>query len=64
MNKAIFKTIREAAREGFLNESALRRMYSENKLPGVQVGSRYYVNCEKLKEQLQIPERSLSHVGE
>lgn len=52
----IFKTIRQTAALGIFGETALRRLYKEGKLPGVLVGTRYYVNTKLLREQLQIPE--------
>ena len=49
-------TIPAAAAAGVLPESALRRLKAEGRLPGVQVGNRFYVNLRRLEELVdQVP---------
>lgn len=45
-------TIREAAREGPLTEYALRLLQKQGKLPGVQIGTKFLLNYDKLITQL------------
>lgn len=54
-----FRTIRQTSKE-LLNESALRKLCHEGRLPGIWVGRRFYVNVEMLREQLKTPERSVN----
>lgn len=61
-----FKTIRETAKMGILNENALRKLCHEKKLPGLWIGTRFYINIEMLREQLNnapITERRVN-IGE
>lgn len=45
-------TIREAAREGPLTEYALRLLLKQGKLPGVQIGTKFLLNYDRLLLQL------------
>ena len=48
-----FKTIRQTASMGILNEHRLRIMVSQGTCPGIYVGNRFLVNIELLIEKLQ-----------
>ena len=45
-------TIREAAAAGPLTEYALRLLLKQGKLPGVQIGTKFLLNYDKLITQL------------
>lgn len=45
-------TIRECAATGLMPEHALRTMVKCNQAPHITVGSRVYINFDKLVEQL------------
>lgn len=45
-------TIREAAREGPLSEYALRMLQKQGQLPGIQIGTKFLVNWDRLMLQL------------
>jgi len=45
-------TIRETAREGPLTEYALRMMQKDGRLPGIQIGTKFLVNFDRLLLQL------------
>lgn len=47
-----FATINETARAGIMPETALRRMRACGELPGILVGTRFYVNTAMLIEKL------------
>ncbi len=47
-----FATINETARAGIMPETALRRLRACEELPGILVGTRFYVNVVKLLEKL------------
>ena len=47
-----FLTINSAARETGLPHSRLRVMQSQGRLPGFYAGSRYYVNMDQFRAQL------------
>ena len=53
-----FLTINSAAREIGLPHSRLRVMQSEGRLPGFYAGTRYYVNVDQLRAQLEEASRS------
>lgn len=47
-----FATINETARAGIMPETALRRMRACGELPGILVGTRFYINTARLLEML------------
>lgn len=51
--KMHFLTINQTAPEVKLPPTCLRRMLAENRLPGFYAGTRYYVNVDMLREQLE-----------
>ena len=53
-----FLTIRRAAAEVGLPHTLLRKMLSEHRLPGFYAGTRYYVNVDLLREQLESASRA------
>ena len=48
-----YKTIRQVAAMGILNEKRLRKMQAERKLPGIYSGSRFLVDMDMFRAQLQ-----------
>lgn len=48
----MFKTIRQAARQGVAPENLIRRLVAQGKCPGIYSGTRFLVNVEALAEQL------------
>ena len=52
VKKPRMMTIREIAREGVLNEHALRLMLKAGRLPAIYVGSKALINYDALLEQL------------
>ena len=53
-----FMTINQTAKAIGLSRNRLCTMLANNSLPGFYIGSRYYVNFEMLKEQLERESRS------
>ena len=53
-----FLTINQAAKDIGLPHSRLRAMLSEHRLPGFYAGTRYYVNIDLLREQLESASRA------
>ena len=53
-----YLTIRKAAQTGIMPENMLRTWLKEKKLPGVYAGTRFYVNMEALREQLETESRT------
>lgn len=51
-NSPVFKTIRQTAAMGLLNENQLRGLVSKGECPGMQVGNRFMVNITALSRQL------------
>ena len=45
-------TIRETARTGILPEYALRTLVKQGKIPGIQVGTKFLVNYDRLCDWL------------
>lgn len=45
-------TVRETAEKGILSESAIRKLIKQNKIPGVQIGNRFYVNIDLLEQSI------------
>ena len=45
-------TIRETARTGILPEYALRTLVRQGKIPGIQVGTKFLVNYDRLCDWL------------
>lgn len=52
-----FKTIRETARMGILNENLLRQRLKQGKLPGIYAGNKFLVNVQVLLEMLEAESR-------
>ena len=48
---AEFKTIRETAATGLISEHYLRLMVKRGECPGIQNGTRFLINFEKLDRQ-------------
>ena len=48
-----FLTINQTAKEIGLPHTCLRAMQAQGKLPGFYAGSRWYVNVDMLREQLE-----------
>ena len=46
-------TIRQTAALGLINEHRLRQWRAENKLPGICVGNRFYVNIDLLEKMIE-----------
>lgn len=63
MERATFMTINQAAKAIGLPHSCLRAMLASDSLPGFYSGSRYYVNLEMLKEDLDRESRTRSRGG-
>lgn len=63
MERANYKTINQAAKAIGLPHTCLRAMLAQGNLPGFYVGSRYYVNFDMLKEDLEMESRSRSRGG-
>ncbi len=55
-----FMTINAAAREIGLPHTCLRAMQAQGKLPGFYAGTRYYVNLDMLREQLENDSRPVA----
>lgn len=53
MKRNTLMTIRQAAAAGPLTEHALRQRHKQNRLPGLQVNTRFYVNYPQLLEQIE-----------
>lgn len=53
-------TIREIAKKGLLSEHALRILLKEGKLPAIYVGCKALINYDKLCEQLENLNSSLT----
>lgn len=51
----MYQTIRQTVRSEGISETALRRMVKAGFVPGFYSGVRFYVNVEKLREQLAKP---------
>lgn len=49
----VFKTVRETAALGILNEHRLRVLVSEGKCPGIRSGNRFLINVPALMEKLE-----------
>lgn len=47
-----FKTIRQTASLGFINENYIRNLVAQGKCPGIYSGNRFLVNVDALIEQL------------
>lgn len=47
-----FKTIRQTASLGFINENYLWNLVAKGKCPGIYSGNRFLVNVDALIEQL------------
>lgn len=45
-------TIRETARTGILPEYALRTLVKQGKIPGIQVGTKFLINYDRLCDWL------------
>ena len=63
MERTAFMTINQAAKAIGLPHTCLRAMLANNSLPGFYSGSRYYVNMEMLKEDLEMESRTRSRGG-
>lgn len=48
-----FKTIRQTAALGIINENYLRKMREDGQLPGFRIGSRFMVDVDRLIDQLR-----------
>ncbi len=48
----LFRTIRQTAAVGILNEHRLRKMHKEGKLPGIYSGNRFLVDQSALEQLL------------
>ena len=48
-----FLTINETPKEIPITRSCLRAMQAQGRLPGFYAGSRFYVNVDMLREQLE-----------
>ena len=57
---AEFKTIRETAATGLISEHYLRLMVKRGECPGIQNGTRFLINFEKLVEKLD--RQSVAHL--
>lgn len=57
-------TIRQIAKTGLLSEHALRKMLKEGKLPAIYIGKKALINYDKLVEQLQSLNVSVSEMPE
>ena len=54
-----FKTIRQTAATGILNEHRLRILVAEGRCPGMQAGNRFMVNVTALAEFLESESRAV-----
>ena len=50
----MFRTIRQTASAGMLNEHRLRQMHKESRLPGFYVGNRFMVDQMELEKMLHV----------
>ena len=60
---AVFRTIREAAAQGYLPEHHLRLLLAQGKLPGIYSGNRFKVNMRLLAEQLDKESAEVAQKG-
>lgn len=60
----VFKTIRQTAATGLLNENRLRILVSEGKCPGIRSGNRFLINVTELAKQLDKESLAIIEDGE
>ena len=45
-------TVRETAEKGILSENVIRKLIKQDKIPGVRIGNRFYVNIDLLEKSI------------
>lgn len=58
-----FKTIRQVAKTGLLNEHRLRILVANGQCPGIRAGTRFLINVAALEEMLDKMSRQAAEGG-